>query len=70
MPATPSDVTGARWRKSSRSPNLADCVEIASAPGLVGVRDSKDPCGPRLTFAEAEWRNFLRTARAGRYDLS
>jgi hypothetical protein len=37
-----------RWRKSSYSdPN--DCVEIAW-PGT--IRDSKNPDGPRLSFAQ------------------
>ncbi len=34
-----------RWRKSSRSQNTTNCVELAPA-GL--VRDSKNPDGPSL----------------------
>ncbi|MGC4809998.1 DUF397 domain-containing protein [Micromonospora sp. DT228] len=56
------DLTGARWRTSSRSGN-GECVEVADTlPGLVGVRDSKDPTGPVLVFAPAEWRAFVATA--------
>ncbi|HEY8534429.1 MAG TPA: DUF397 domain-containing protein [Micromonospora sp.] len=60
------DLTGARWRKSSYSgSNEAMCVEVAdNVPGVVGVRDSKDPTGPVLTFSPEAWRAFL--ARLGR----
>ncbi|PZM90722.1 MAG: DUF397 domain-containing protein [Actinobacteria bacterium] len=55
------DVTGARWRKSSHSgPSPATCVEVAdNLPGVVGVRDSKDPAGPVLTFTREAWRAFV-----------
>ncbi|OZV74791.1 DUF397 domain-containing protein [Micromonospora echinospora] len=55
------DLTGAQWRKSTRSGgNGGDCVEVAdNLPGVVGVRDSKDPAGPALTFPPAAWRAFV-----------
>jgi hypothetical protein len=60
-----------RWRKSSRSGNGGgNCVEVASlASGIVAVRDSKDPDGPRLTFTPAEWEAFTAGVRAGEFDL-
>jgi hypothetical protein len=63
-----ADLTGAQWRKSTRSgDNGGACVEVAdNLPGLVAVRDSKDPAGPVLTFAPAAWSGFIRaTATAG-----
>ncbi|SIN16986.1 DUF397 domain-containing protein [Micromonospora cremea] len=57
------DLTDARWRTSSRSGN-GECVEVAdNLPGVVGVRDSKDPAGPVLVFAPAAWRAFVAVAR-------
>ncbi|MFF5053260.1 DUF397 domain-containing protein [Micromonospora sp. NPDC000663] len=53
------ELTGARWRKSSRS-NGGNCVEVAdNLPGVGAVRDSKDPHGPALTFAPPTWRAFV-----------
>ncbi|MFD0851192.1 DUF397 domain-containing protein [Actinomadura adrarensis] len=38
-----------KWRKSSKSSsNGGECVELASLPNAVAVRDSKDPHGPKL----------------------
>ncbi|MET8259858.1 DUF397 domain-containing protein [Micromonospora sp. NPDC005553] len=57
------DLIGALWRTSSRSGN-GECVEVAdNLPGVVGVRDSKDPAGPVLVFAPAAWRAFVAVAR-------
>lgn len=57
------DVTGATWRKSSRSNGAGgDCVEVADLDGgYRAVRDSKDPSGPMLIFTASEWSAF--TAR-------
>ncbi|MBG6099799.1 DUF397 domain-containing protein [Micromonospora vinacea] len=55
------DLTNATWRKSRRSGSSGgNCVEVAdNLPGVVGVRDSKDPAGPALTFGPAAWRAFV-----------
>ena len=46
------------WRKSSRSSNASNCVEVAFTPGPA-VRDSKNPAGPTLTFPQAAWSTFI-----------
>jgi hypothetical protein len=60
-------VAGAIWRKSSYSgSNGGGCVEVAdNLPGVVAVRDSKDPGGPVLTFAPVEWRAFTEAIKTG-----
>ncbi|MDQ0811400.1 hypothetical protein QFZ63_003114 [Streptomyces sp. B3I7] len=59
---TPSgDVTDLAWFKSSYSSGAEtdSCVEIATAPGTVHVRDSKNVEGPRLAFAPSAWAGFV-----------
>jgi hypothetical protein len=46
-----------------------ECVEVgADLDNGVVVRDSKDPDGPRLTFAAASWSAFLAGAKTGEFD--
>jgi len=50
----------ARWVKSSFSFSNGNCVEVTGLPGdSVGIRDSRDPGGPVLSFTRAEWAAFL-----------
>ncbi|MFF0365779.1 DUF397 domain-containing protein [Micromonospora sp. NPDC005087] len=60
-----TDLTGAVWRKSTRSGgNGGNCVEVATnIPGVVAVRDSKDVTGPLLTFTAQEWTDFIGAAK-------
>ncbi|WP_422753408.1 DUF397 domain-containing protein [Micromonospora sp. WMMD708] len=63
-----SDLTGARWRTSTRSgTNGGDCVEVAdNLPGIIGIRDSKDPTGPALTVPPTAWSAFVTDLKAHR----
>jgi hypothetical protein len=59
------DLTRAQWRKSRYSgSNGGNCVEVAAnLPGVVAVRDSKDPQGPALVFTREEWLAFLSVVK-------
>ncbi|WP_341719467.1 DUF397 domain-containing protein [Micromonospora sp. FIMYZ51] len=60
------DLTGARWRKSTRSgSNGGECVEVSdNLPGVVAVRDSKDPHSSALTFTPTAWATFVKATKA------
>ncbi|MBL1115898.1 DUF397 domain-containing protein [Streptomyces sp. 110] len=64
MPTT-RDVSAAVWRKSSYSNgDGGDCVEVAdNLPGIVPVRDSKDPDGPTLIFPSDSWSTFIASLK-------
>jgi Domain of unknown function (DUF397) len=66
------EMTGASWRKSSYSGgNGGTCVEVArNLPGVVAVRDSKDPGGPELAFPPRAWEAFTCHVKAGDFDLA
>lgn len=66
-----TDLRQADWRKSTYSANGSTCVEVArNVPGLVAVRDSKDPEGPKLVFAPEEWQAFAAGIRSGDFSLA
>jgi hypothetical protein len=49
----------AAWRTSSHSGANGDCIEVAqAAPGVIAVRDSKDPGGSALAFPTGHWTAF------------
>lgn len=65
-------MTTPQWVKSSYSNGEGGgCVEWAPAvvavDGVVPVRDSKDPDGPRLVFSAAGWRAFVAGVRGGEF---
>jgi hypothetical protein len=64
------DLTKADWRKSSYSgSNGGNCVMVArNVPGVVAVRDSKDPAGPALTVTPDAWRSFVVGVNSGVFD--
>jgi hypothetical protein len=55
------------WFKSSYSDtsNPNDCVEIATTPDTIHVRDSKHTSGPRLQLSPEAWAGFVSYASEG-----
>ncbi|WBP87014.1 DUF397 domain-containing protein [Kitasatospora cathayae] len=61
-------MTEPAWFKSSYSNNGGACVEVAAnIPGVVPVRDSKDPEGPSLVFPADAWSAFLSAVQGGEF---
>jgi hypothetical protein len=65
MPAL--DLSGARWRKNTRSSDKANCVEVAVTAGAVRVRDSKHPTGGALIVSPPIWAAFTTALRANEF---
>ncbi|MCM2420623.1 DUF397 domain-containing protein [Streptomyces sp. RKAG293] len=57
------------WRSSTYSQNNGgECIEVADGiPGVVPVRDSKDPHGPALSFSPDAWRSFVAGVQGGEF---
>lgn len=57
------------WRKSSRSAQQGNCVEVApSASGGRRVRDSKQPDAGFHQVSRSAWTAFLKSVKDGRFD--
>ncbi|MGC5364892.1 DUF397 domain-containing protein [Streptomyces sp. DT24] len=55
-----------RWRRSSRSTGMNNCVETAALAGeRLAVRDSKDVARPPLRFSATAWSSFVSVLRGG-----
>ncbi|MEU3658574.1 DUF397 domain-containing protein [Streptomyces sp. NPDC032940] len=65
--ALAGDASELAWFKSSYSggTNGESCVEIATTPGTIHVRDSKHQpsAGPRLALAPTAWASFVSYVR-------
>ncbi|MET8746578.1 DUF397 domain-containing protein [Streptomyces sp. NPDC004728] len=58
------DTSELKWFKTSYSDSSSgnDCVEVATTPGTVHVRDSKNVTLPPFTVTFAAWAEFVSYA--------
>ncbi|MEU4653010.1 DUF397 domain-containing protein [Streptomyces sp. NPDC023723] len=58
--------TPGNWRKSSYSGggDGNNCIEIATTPTHIALRDSKNPAYATLTFPATTFASFLEALRA------
>lgn len=58
---TQPDMSCAEWHKSTYSSQSGNCVEVAlNLPGIVAIRDSRDPEGSPLMLTHEAWQVFVR----------
>jgi hypothetical protein len=62
---TEIDLSRAEGHKSSYSSQDGNCVEVArNLPGLVAVRDSREPGRAKLLVSQETWQVFIRNVCA------
>ncbi|MCD0449808.1 DUF397 domain-containing protein [Actinocorallia sp. API 0066] len=61
------DLSTVTWRKSRHSQANGACVELGSVPGIVAVRDSKNPAHPALVFTPSAAARLARGIKAGKH---
>lgn len=60
------DLSRAEWRRSKHSGTNGNCLDVAPAGCLVGVRDGKDPEDATLVFTPSASRTFAAAVLAGK----
>ncbi|RSS70341.1 DUF397 domain-containing protein [Streptomyces sp. WAC06614] len=64
LPPSGPENSATRWRRSSHSTGMNNCVEAAVlGGGLLAVRDSKRTDGPAVLFTGPAWDGFLAHVR-------
>jgi|HubBroStandDraft_2_1064218.scaffolds.fasta_scaffold874482_2 Domain of unknown function (DUF397) len=65
-PTPPADLSAATWRKSTKSAGgSSNCVEIAHLPGLIAIRDSKNPHGGTLMVSQVIFEHITDRLKHG-----
>ncbi|MFG1998294.1 DUF397 domain-containing protein [Spirillospora sp. NPDC048911] len=65
-----NDQSRTAWRTSTySSTNGGECVEVAALSAQIGVRDSKNPEGPLIVFAEQGWTALISRIKNGEHEL-
>ncbi|APU12862.1 MULTISPECIES: DUF397 domain-containing protein [Actinoalloteichus] len=53
----------ARWKTSTRTAGNGNCVEVGISPGLVGIRDTKNPDGGTLVVDQHAFAAFVASVK-------
>lgn len=62
------DLSRATWRASSYSSANGQCIEVSEDfPGVVPVRDSKNPDGPALVVSADGWAEFVSAVKRRKF---
>ncbi|GAA0508306.1 DUF397 domain-containing protein [Saccharopolyspora subtropica] len=56
------------WRKSSRSSQETNCVEVGRVGDGAAVRDTKNRAAGYFTATADQWAAFVAAIKSGRYD--
>ncbi|QIZ35818.1 DUF397 domain-containing protein [Saccharopolyspora sp. ASAGF58] len=62
-----SHATPSGWRKSSRSTNTDNCVEVGHVGDGVAVRDTKNRAAGYFTTTSAQWAAFVAAVKADKF---
>ena len=63
------DLTGAVWKKSTKSGANGQCVEVAkNLPGIVAVRHSQRPTDEVIVYTDEEWAAFVAGVHLGEFN--
>jgi hypothetical protein len=69
IPTAPADFSGVTWRKSTRSAGGgSNCVQMAHLPGLIAIRDSKNPQGAALIISSAVFQHLTDRLKRGTFN--
>jgi hypothetical protein len=64
-----TDLSNAKWFKSTKSGAAGHCVEVASLDGgQVAVRNSNDLSMAPLVYTADEWTAFIAGVQDGEFD--
>ncbi|MGW0892522.1 DUF397 domain-containing protein [Saccharopolyspora sp. NPDC002578] len=61
------NVTPTNWRKSSRSHQVSNCVEVGRVGAGAAVRDTKYRAAGYLAIDADRWNEFLLAVKSGRF---